>query len=346
MKIGLYTIFSLILIVIIGVFVHFVDPSRSVQKILGIEFNLPISIWYILPMLTLLFFTLLHMIFYKVGNYFSHKKFTRDVEALNDGLYWSLLQEPKEQKFMTREIGDGAKILGKSTINVTAPIDGLSPKFNEILNLINTIKDGMYVDPKANPILKKLSRENPLNVRNTLNRLDADQKFAEEVLLGKEGYSAEILQKALGLFASRETLFKAKKYAKLFNIENFFVILKRGFAGEDVGMSEEMIKSFMAELPSFGCNEYMNLAQICIKKFSPDSNLAMFKEFQKKDEDASSSYLYLLFEYEMMEAIEEYLEDHDEGELIRFRALYTLKKMNNKYNANELIGVNTACNAN
>jgi len=106
-----------------------------------------------------------------------------------------------------------------------------------------------------------------------------------------------------------------------------------------------MIGSFIAELP-FGCKEYMHLARICLKKFSPDTNLSMFKAFQKRDEKASQSYLYLLFEYEMLDAVEEFLSEYGQKEFVRFRALHTLKKMNNKYNVEGMVGSYAVCDEN
>ncbi|RLA72208.1 MAG: hypothetical protein DRG30_07605, partial [Epsilonproteobacteria bacterium] len=192
----------------------------------------------------------------------------------------------------------------------------------------------------------KLSRKNPIYIKNTLNRLDADPKFVEEVLQSTTTHSKETLAKALRIFANNETFYKAKKYIKIFDIDNFFVMLERATANkEDIGASEDMIKSFIAELP-FGCKEYMRLARICVKMFSPDINLAMFKSFQKSDENACQSYLYLLFEYEMLDKIEDFLSEHGEKEFVRFRALYTLKKMNQKYNVEGMVNSYAVCNEN
>ncbi|MEA3419552.1 MAG: hypothetical protein U9Q90_09160 [Campylobacterota bacterium] len=343
MRIGLYFFSALILTGMIGAYIHTLHFGNHVQKILGIDVNLPVAVWFILPMLILLFFTLLHMMYYSLKNFFTKKKWKKDAETLNDAFYWSLLKEPKEHKYLTKEIRSSAKLLGKSTIDVTGSVEGISENFSDILALIKDIERGEYIDLKERGLAKKLSKDNPIYIQNALNRLDVDPKFVEEVLQSNESYSNESIQKALGLFASQETFFKAKKYVKLFDVDNFFVMLERAVGGEDIGMNEEMIRFFIAELP-FGCLEYMRLARLTVKKFSPDMNLAMFKELSKNDDHASQAYLYLLFEYEMLDAIHDYLEEHGEGELIRFRALYTLKKANSKYNVNGLINSFAVCN--
>ena len=345
MRIGLYFFSSLILMGMIGAYVHTLNLGNHVQKILGIDVNLPVAAWFILPMAILLFFTLLHMTYYSMKNFFTKKKWKKDAETLNDAMYWSLLKEPKEHKYLTKEIRSSAKLLGKSTVNVTGSVEGISEKFSDVLALIKDIERGEYIDLKERGLAKKLSKSNPIYIQNNLNRLDEDPKFIEEVLQSNESYNDETIHKALNLFASQETFFKAKKYIKLFDIDNFFVMLERAVGGEDIGMNEEMIKFFVSELP-FSCVEYMHLARVTVKKFSPDTNLAMFKEFSKDDEHASQAYLYLLFEYEMLDAIQDYLDEHDENEFIRFRALYTLKRANSKYNVNGLVNSFAVCNEN
>ena len=346
MRIGLYFIASLVLIGLVGGYVHTLHFGNHIQRIMGIDINLPVAAWIVLPMVLLLFFTLIHMMYYSMKSYFSKKKWKKDAITLQDALYWSLLKEPKEHKYLTKEIRNSAKLLSKSTVEVKGTVDGVSEKFTNTIALIKDIERGEYVDLKEKNLEKKLSKDNPIFVKNTLNRLDKDPKFVEEVLQSSASYSKEVVSKAMKIFAEKETFYKAKKYIKLFNVDNFFVMLERAVEDkEDIGMNEDMIKFFVADLP-FGCKEYMHLAKLCVKKFAPDTNLSMFKYFHKHDEHANQAYLYLLFEYEMLEKVEDFLSEHSEKEFVRFRALYTLKKLNNKYNVEGMISSYAVCDEN
>jgi len=346
MRIGLYFIFSLIFTAMVGGYVHTLHLGNHIQKIMGIDVNLPIAVWIVLPLLVLIFFTLIHMIYYSFLTYLGKKKWQRDAVTLQDALYWSLLKEPKEHRYLTRDIRNSAKLLTNSTIEVKGTVEGVSDKIANTIALIKDIERGEYVDLKEKNLLKKLSRDNPIVCKNVLNRLDKDPKFVEEVLQSSSTYNKEAVTKALRIFAESETFYKAKKYAKIFDVDNFFVMMERGVnEKEDIGVNEEMVKFFVSELP-FGCKEYMHLARLCVKKFSPDTNLSMFKWFQKKDEHASQAYLYILFEYEMLDKVEEFLSEHGEKEFVRFRALYTLKKMNNKYNVEGMVSSYAVCNDN
>jgi hypothetical protein len=87
----------------------------------------------------------------------------------------------------------------------------------------------------------------------------------------------------------------------------------------------------------------MQLSRIMMKKFSPDENLQLFHDIQKIDENASNAYLYLLFEYEMLDVIGEFLDENGEHEFIRYRALYTLKRNDSKYKMDILVNSDSVC---
>jgi len=246
---------------------------------------------------------------------------------------------------LTKEVRSNGKLFSKATIDVRGSTEGMSEKFIDTIALIKDIERGEYVDLKEKKLDKKLSRENPIYIKNNLNRLDVDPKFVEEVLQSTSTHDNSVVKKALELFAKNETFYKAKKYVKIFDVDNFFVMVERSGEREDIGMNEENIIFFVTELP-FTCREYMRLARRCLKKFSPDTNLSIFRDFKSKDENANQSYLYLLFEYELLDDIEEFLSEHAESDFIRFRALYTLKKMNNKYNVENMVSSYAVCNEN
>ncbi|SFV62164.1 Probable membrane protein Cj0124c [hydrothermal vent metagenome] len=345
MRISLYFFSSVILIGLTGAYIHTLNLGNHVHKIFGQNIDLPAAVWIVLPMVVLAFFSILHMVYYSMMNYLSNKKWLKDTDTLKDALYWSLLKEPKEHKYLTKELRSNGNLFSKATIDFKGSTEGMSEKFIDIIALIKDIERGEYIDLKEKKLEKKLSRENPIYVKNLLNRLDVDQKYVEDVLQSTSNQDKRVVKKALEIFSANETFLKAKKYVKVFDIENFFTMVDRAASGEDVGMDEEVLKFFVAELP-FTCREYMHLARVCVKKFSPDTNLKMFKEFRKKDENANQSYLYLLFEYELLDNIEEFLSEHGESDYIRFRALFTLKKMNNKYNVENMVSSYAVCNEN
>jgi len=342
MRLGLYIFAALTLIAIVGVVTYTLNPNNYLVEIMGINFNFPVSVWIIMPMLILLTFTVIHMIFYGLKSYFKLKKWQRDADTLDDALYWSMVQEPKEQKYAIPEIASSALLLGKSNVEVLDSVEGLSPRLSKVYNLINKIKNGEYIDLKENKMAKVFNEGNPLLIQNRLNHLAADDKYVEEVMKSSSSFSDPVRARALKLFASKETFFKARKYAKIFDVENFFVMLERVNNEEDMELTTEILDDFVSAL-KLTCNDYTKIAYITKKHFSPDENLAHFKKYQNENTKAQHAYLYLLFEYELMDEVEAYLEEHDSREFMRGRALLALKKANKNYKIEDLINIETAC---
>ena len=74
MRLGLYVFATLVLMVIVGGFTYTVNPDHYTLEMMGINFNFPVAVWVVLPMLLLFIFTLIHMFFYGLKNYFMLKK--------------------------------------------------------------------------------------------------------------------------------------------------------------------------------------------------------------------------------------------------------------------------------
>ena len=343
MRLGLYIFASLTLIAIIGAFVYTINPNNHIVEILGINFNFPMAVWFVLPMLLLLLFTVIHMIFYSLKSYFQLKKWHRDAATLDDALYWSMVNEPKEQKYAIPEIASAASLLGKSNVDILDGIEGLSPRLSKTLNLINKIKNDEYVDLKEHKMAKVFNEGNPLLIKNRLNRLKSDDKFVEDVMKSSSSYSNEVCAEALEIFASKETFFKARKYHKIFDVKNFFVMLHRTNNNADLELTGEILNDFVSAL-KFSCQDFANIADITKKMFRPDENLELFKKYQEDNPKAQAAYLYLLFEYEFMDGVSAYLDEQDDYEFAKFRALYDLKQSQKNYKLEDLIDINAICN--
>ncbi len=342
MRLGLYIFAALTLIAIVGALTYTVNPNNFLVEVMGINFNLPISVWIVLPMMALLVFTVIHMIYYSLKSYFKLKKWHRDAETLDDALYWSMVNEPKAQKYAIPEIASAALLLGQSKLEVLDSVEGLSPRLAKVLNLTNKIKNGEYVDLKENKMAKVFNEGNPLLIQNRLNRLITDDKFVEDVMKSSTSFSDPVRVKALALFASKESFFKARKYAKIFDSENFFVMLKRVENEEDMELTSEILDDFVSAL-KVSCKDFTKIAFITKKIFTPDENLVLFKKYQNENAKAQHAYLYLLFEYELMDEVGAYLDEQDKHDFIKARALYELRKSNKNYKIEDLIYINNVC---
>ena len=342
MRLGLYIFAALTLMGITAALTYTVNPNNYIVEFMGINFNFPVAVWVILPMGLLLLFTVVHMIFYSLKGYFKLKKWQKDALTLDDAFYWSLVNEPKEQKYMMEEVKGSAVLLGKSSLSVHDTVEGLNPRLSKVLNIINKIKSGEYVDLKENKMSKVFSEGNQYLIKNRMNRLQHDPEFVEEVMKSSSQYSKPVQKEALDIFARRETFFKARKYAKIFDAESLHVMLSRAVHEEDMGLSAEILNDFVSAL-KLGCMDFVKIANVTKKVFSPGQNLALFKEYQEKYPKAQEAYLYLLYDYELLDKASAYLDEHEEHEFLKFRAFHELKKSQKKFKFEDIINVNTIC---
>lgn len=340
MKLGLYTFAALTLMALLGAFVYTLELGTYRLELLNI--SLPITAWVILPALLLFVFTIGHMMFYGVRNYFQIKKWKRDTDTLEDALYWSLVNEPKAQKFVMDEVSASASLLSQSTLNVKDTVEGLSPRLSRVVNMIQKINNGDYVDFKEEKMSKVFHDGNPILIKNRLNRLESDEKFVEDVMKNASSYSKEVQREALGIFAQKTNFEKARKYSKIFDVENFLVLLNRVNAEDDLGLTQDALAPFVEDL-KLGCVDFIKIAEVTKKYFKPDENLALFHRYQKENDKAQNAYLYLLFEYELLDQVNAYLEEQEENEFVKFRALAELKHQNAKYKLEDIIDIYSVC---
>jgi len=342
MRIGLYIFAALTLMGIVGALTHMVNPNNFVYEAMGIHFNLPVAVWIILPMFLLLLFTVVHMLYYGVRSYFKKKKWLHDVETLEDAFYWSLVHEPKAQKYMVEEIKRSAMLLSRANVDTVDGVEGVSERLSKIINTLNKIKSGEYVDLKENKLTKVFSEGNPYLIQNRLNRLRFDPGFVEEVMKSSTKFSDPVRKEALLIFASKETFHKARKYAKIFDVEHFMLMLNRTAEDEEMGLTVDILNDFISAL-KLRCVDYVRVAKVTKNIFSPEQNLTLFKGYQKEDPKAQNAYLYLLFEYELLDKIADYFEEHEEYEFVKYRALYELKKQDKRFKLEDLIDAESIC---
>jgi hypothetical protein len=319
-----------------------VNPNNYVLEVMGVHFNFPVAVWVALPAAVLLLFTVLHMAYHGMRGYMKKQKFQRDAASLEDALYWALLNEPKEQKYLLDEIKRSAVLLNKANLTMIDGVEGLSDRLTKVLNILNKIKNGEYVDLKENKLHKVFNEGNPYLIQNRLNRLKNDPTFVEEVMRSSVKYSEMVRKQALEIFARTTNFEHARKYAKQFDVANFFVLLERLDKEEDMGLTPDILEVFATEL-KLKCSDFVRMARIVKRHLRPEENLALFRKLQKENPKAQNAYLYLLFEYELLEEVERYLDEQDENDFIKFRALLELKKQNQRFKLEDLIDAESIC---
>jgi hypothetical protein len=345
MRITLYIIASLTLIAIVGGFVYStISPADYQTTIYGQSFNFPIAVWITIPMFILLVSSVLHMMYYGFKNHLKLKRWTKDTDTLKDALYWSILKEPKKKKYLKNDMKKCASILNISNIEVNGSAEGLDDKFVGVLDIVKDINLGKYIDLKEKKLKKILSNDNPLVVQNNINRLKVSPEYIEEILRSKEVHSDKVVSEAVSLFIKTASFSDALKYVKLLTIKDFYLMLDRVDSGEKMNFEKDILDKFVAAF-KFECEDYMRLSLTTLNKFTPTDNIGLFNKYRKNTEKAENAYLCILFDYERIEYIEEFLEEQRDDEFKRYRALLALRNSNYHFKLEDFIDKQTVCNA-
>ncbi|MFK5976878.1 MAG: hypothetical protein QM493_10245 [Sulfurovum sp.] len=344
MRLGLYIFASTTLIMIIGGLVYLINSdSFAIEFMEGFKITLPIAIWVILPMIVFLILTIFHMFVYGFKNFFILKKWQKDATTLEDALYWSLLNEPQKKRYMIKDLENFAIILDKASLSIDDNIDGLSPKLSSVLHLTLKIKNGEYIDLKEHKLSGILKDGNPILIQNRLNRLKSDEAFVEDVMKSPKKYSKTVQVEALDIFSQRADFDDAIKYIDIFESKHFFAILDRVTLKNSLGLSSEILTQFVYTL-KLECKEFIKIVLITKRYFKPEENLKLFKDYQSENEKAQNAYIYLLFEYELLDQVSAYLSEHELSEFLKFRALNELKQNNSIYKLEDIIDIHSVCN--
>lgn len=344
MRLGLYIFASTTLIMVTGGLVNLINSdSFAIEFMEGFKVTLPIAIWIILPMIVFFILTILHMFVYGFKNFFTLKKWQKDASTLEDALYWSLIKEPQRKRYMIKDLESFAIILDKASLSIDDNIDGLSPKLSKVLNLILKIKNGEYIDLKEHKLSGLLKDGNPILIQNRLNRLKSDEAFVEDVIKSPERYSKIVQSEALDIFSQTNDFDEAIKYVDIFEVKHFFAILDRVTLKNSLGLSSEILTEFVYTL-KLECEDFIKVVLITKKYFKPEENLKLFKDYQSQNDKAQNAYIYLLFEYELLDQASSYLSEQEPNEFLKFRALNELKKSNSIYKLEDIIDINSVCN--
>jgi hypothetical protein len=344
MKIGFYFVFSLLFIAAVVVGVYMINPATYSFELFGINLpKLPVAVWVAIPVVFIVLASIAHMLFHSTKSFFASRKYKADVKKLEDAIYWSLIKEPSDTNFSDNELKKAAALLSESylePLSVDSP--ELSVRLKEVAKVVLRINGGEYVNLKMQKFAKHLREGNPLILKNEFNHLDSEKEYALKVVDFKDKYDDSLVEVALDKIVENEDFYTLKKYAKLIGKVRFFTLLDRVTPENNLGLSLELLKDFIAEY-DLDCKEYYKLSLVCLENFEPDENLSLFKELSSKDEDATSGYLYLLFKYEMLDRAKEILEEHSTEEFKAFRALQILKKSKYNFKSGDILTLDNIC---
>ncbi len=341
-----YIIASVVLMGIIAGYVFALDIGDYTLQIANIPMldsinysqTLPVYIWIILPTLLLFVASILHMLYYNAKNYFIKKSIDNDIKLFPTVIKDRLLKNSSSVRLKDSSLKEIANILEQVELNLidNKEIDTNIKDIQELSNELIAIANGKYSTSK---LLKSLDSKNPLIIKNLLNRIESDDNFAVEVLKNNDKYDDDIVEIAFKKVIETKSFTTLKKLVGSLKMNKSMVKLflqKDSKAPKEASLTNSEILVYIQDT-DFTNPELIAIAKNYKSHISPEQLIKLFEDIAANNESLTESYLYVLFEFEMIEQIREILLNSQKDEHIIFKALLDLKEAGKHYSIDSLV---------
>ena len=335
MHIKRFTIASLLYIAFIGWYMStFVTDGTTSVNILGVVMpSLSNSIWVMLVLLVLVIGSVAHIIFYSVVGSLQLRRNEKDYEKMIDSISDAYLgKEDRNNIFKT----PGYQMLGALIDNSTVfPNNIMSEgigdeKIRTTIKMIEDIKSGKVVDMKK----LSLSIDNPLVIQNDRNRYKTGVMSGKDFLKNPEKYNASLLSEIYVDCTKTVSLSEIEAYKSLMTKEALFNVLARVNADEHtLEISNESLKDLFAVL-DLDKQDYLDIAASMSCCMIPEQRMKLFETLSEENDAAMESYLFTLFDLEMLAPADAILDISQNQEYLNFKAYRALRESNQHFNIN------------
>jgi len=328
MYIKRYTVAAFIWMALVGWYVYaYVTQTSMSIDFFGIPMpSLSVALWVVLPLFFLYLASVAHMTFYTIIGNFKLRKYEKDYEKIINAITDTFLgKKDRGYTFKTDRYKLLGNLLENSVIYPVGDIRGTlkNEKIENVLNSIETIKSGEIADLKQ----FNLPIDNELVIQNKRNKYKKGELTPEEILSNEKKYSDQLRKEVYSDFVKTASLVNIEKYKQYLNKDALYVILGRINADENalVISNENLISLF--EILDLSKADYINLSKELSKTdIIPEQRMKLFEILSDNHEDAMDSYLFTLYDLEMLAPANAILDNSQQDEYENFKAYRALKE--------------------
>ncbi|MGG7047559.1 MULTISPECIES: LapA family protein [unclassified Campylobacter] len=321
MKTRRFVIYSIIYVAIVAFCAFMITDAGSYSlNLLGYEINLPLAVWFAIPVAVFAILAILHIFFHSLGVYKYKRDIKRDRSLYKDMLKEIFLGLASNKEFKT----DIFKIPAAAT-RILSPW-GLYKDLSigdediaNVVNVVNSVKNGNVVDIKK----FKLSKDNALFLQNEKNKINTQPNYYIEIL--KDAMAHESLKECarLKLLAKAEFA-DIKRYAGTLSSDEVMDLLER-YKNDSISINYDEIFELLDE-DKISREQYLRAAIMLKDKLKPDTYKTIFEKLRNSHADADEAYIYALYELVMLDDVREAIANSDVDEFIKIKTLLYLRE--------------------
>ena len=322
MGIKRYILLTLIYMIAVGLYVYSFNGELYTLELFGLSLNMPIAVWVIVPVILLFVATIIHLVFYNFKDFLHQRALKKDFETFKEVAKLRILSEKGNGSFKTEGFKAVGDMLSVMKFDANADVTLFDAELAKAHEVARSIHAGNYEDLKK----YKLTKENPLVIQNSINRLETEPRFALEVLKGCKELDSELCAKAYDALLGFASFNEIRRYDFPYDKHTFNRLMKRYLNADDsFDMDIKAIEEILDK-----CNadrlDYLDLARDIKIKLSPDALIALFEKlYNSKGTVAADAYLYVLYDLQMMDKIRELLIHSDPDEFTKFKTIMFLR---------------------
>jgi hypothetical protein len=333
MQVKRYLIFSIALLVALGVFIYVNDSSDYTAHIGEQPHTLPIAVWAMIPALIVFLVSFSHIAFYSAAAYFGRASLEKDLKTLKKLVSNALLGQGSMLTLKHAQLAAVGRILSDSQLKPRSNGEKSGDsEFDAILDILNAIAKGEAADFGA----LKPAKDSPVWIASQLIKMKDDPKTSEELLnLGAEG--GDVYFRALETYATYGEKRRFLRPETKLNAKAVLNLLSRYKAPiQSVEFEQSEIVALISRA-EFSAKDFISLARIMKERLLPDTLLATFAQLKNAYEAAHSAWLYLNIELERQDDTREILESSASDEYMPFKYYFALKEAGLAPNLDSLV---------
>ncbi len=326
-----YIFGTLLFLIILAGYTFSLNSGDYRVEIFGTGIVLPVALWVTLPVLVFFILSFLHILFYGVKKYFYIRSLNKDEQTLVELVSDIMLKKESKKHFKTDPYKEISLVL--SQLNLTIKDSNFHSNVKELMDVADKvlkINSGTYISSKE----LKLPNDNELMQKNLINKIAIDDNFALELIKNPADYGEEIVKKAFLKVLDTKDLATSKRYISNIKLDKDMVLAlldKDAATNEEANFTNTEIIELVKPV-GFKTKDYIHMINQYKNRMLPDQIIKLLEDLSVDSEEATEAYLYVLFEYEMIDEARSVINGSGPNDYKPYKALLDLKDAGKHYN--------------
>jgi len=323
-----YIVASVIFIAAIAGYVFSIAQTDYQITLFDTTLLLPVALWVVLPLLVLFVASVFHMLFYGLKSYMMTSSLNKDESNIIKLVKNKLLKKDETIKFKNPIFQELGEILSQVEIEIkTEEFKSSNSEINDLVKSLIDIKNHKVVS-----LNYKLNSSNEIAIANNINKMNEQADWALEVLKKSANYTQQEIEVALTKVLNDKSMTTLKKVLPNLKLTKNMLqeLFKKDSAQAEFSLSSEELIKYIKQV-QWNKQEFLDIAKLYKKSLTPDEIIGLFEELSNSNEQALDAYVYILFEYEMIDKIRDIFSSTSSDELTAFKALLELKDSGKQY---------------